>query len=202
MEKIRIIWNHEEGQADRIARGLIKRSEKRYSWRAIIFPSLIVDYLQYKKNLFQTRKNLLFTKRFAFDAAKEISLGSDRVSEIGSVDAKTKEILDRGRKGFYTEKVRRKQLHEIELLMDHYHLLINSGGLSYGDMIEETYASKKRYLFFLNRLFQAEHDVIKAAITSMRKGSKKDRLRWFQKVEEVTKKTRMEEVDTLFPQER
>jgi hypothetical protein len=70
--------------------------------------------------------------------------------------------------------------------------------MSYGEMIKVTYQSKKRYLSFLNELHEIEQEVIQAAITTMRKGSKKDRLRWFRKVQETSKKARMEEVERIF----
>ena len=109
-------------------------------------------------------------------------------------------MVDRDRKGYYTAKIRQKQLREIELLIDHYLDILNSDRDNYEEIIREAYQSKKRYLAFLNRLQQTEKEVIQAAMTSMRKKSKKERLMWFGKVEETSKKARMEEVERIFPE--
>jgi hypothetical protein len=43
-----------------------------------------------------------------------------------------------------------------------------------------------------------EEDVIQAAITTMRKGTKKDRRQWFQNVKEATKSVRRAEADKIY----
>jgi hypothetical protein len=60
------------------------------------------------------------------------------------------------------------------------------------------YASKGSYLNFLNGRQRVEGEVIQAAITTMRKGTKKERRLWFDKVRKATKKIRMEEADRLY----
>jgi hypothetical protein len=192
------VWNHEKDQADKIARRLIETKRVELGWRALFLPFLLMDYIPFRRSLSLTKKNLLFTKRLAFDAAYEIFRGKDRLLEIGAIDAKTKEILGKEAKGFYTEKVRRKQLHEIQLLIDHYHQLISSNGNSYSGMIQAAYGCKEKYLSFLNRLHKVEQEVIQAAITTMGKGSKKDRVGWFKKVRETSWKVRMEEFEKIF----
>ncbi len=199
MESPRVIWNHEVNQADRIARGLMEEIRVEFGWKALFFPFRLIDYIRFRRRLILTRKNLLFTKQLAFEAAKEIFGGKDPASKMGSIEKKTKDILDKEGKGFYTEKVRRKQLHEIELLIDHYLQLLNSSGTGYEEMIETTYRSKKKYTAFLNKLQQMEQEVIQAAITTMRKGSKNERIGWFRKVKETSKKARIEEAEKIFP---
>ena len=43
-----------------------------------------------------------------------------------------------------------------------------------------------------------EEDVIQAAITSMRKGTKTDRRRWFEKVKATTKGVRVAEANQIY----
>jgi uncharacterized damage-inducible protein DinB len=102
------------------------------------------------------------------------------------------------KKGFYTEKIRRKQLSEIELLIQHYLGLFSSRQSTYPAIIKEKYPSKGNYLAFLSALQKAEEDVIQAAITTMRKGTKKDRRQWFQKIKETTKKVRNAEAEEIY----
>ncbi len=115
------------------------------------------------------------------------------------VEVKTKKLLDKERKGYYTEKLRRKQLQEIELLIDHYLHLLNSKGKNYAEMIRTTYETRQKYLSFLNRRQRSEQEVIQAAIATMKKGSKQERLTWFGRVEEVSKEARLQEVEQIFP---
>lgn len=199
MEGSKVIWDHEVDQSDKIARSLIEAGKVGFSWRIFFFPSELVKYIRYRRSLFLTRKNLLFTKQLAFEAAKEIFQGKDRALEIDSIEIKTKEFLRKDEKRIYTEKIRRKQLHEIELLIDHYLLLFNSNKSGYAEMIEAAYQSKKEYLSFLDKLQQIEEEVIHAAIVTVQRESRKDRLIWFRKVQDVSMKTRMEEVERIFP---
>ena len=198
MGNFRAIWNHEKAQSSIIARRLLEPGRANSIWRAFLPPSRLLDYLRFRKDLILTRKNFLFTKRLAFSAVKAISKGGNRASEIRLIEIKTRDILDKEKKGFYTEKVRRKQLHEIELLIDHYLQLLKSNTGSYAQMLRKTYPSKKKYLAFLDELQRREQEVTQAAVTSMRKGSKKDRLNWFNRVRETTRKIRMEELEAVF----
>ena len=171
-----------------MARRLIETESVKFGWRILLLPSFLLDYSRFKKNCFLTRKNLLYTKQLAFDAAKKIFQGQARASEMASIEFKTKNLLDKDKKGLYTEKIRRKQLQEIELLIDHYLSLFNSDKADYDGMIKTVYPSKQKYMTFFNTLQRAEQEVIQAAIATVRKGSKKDRIQWFKKVENVSRK--------------
>ncbi len=184
-----------------MARRLVETKSAKFGWRILLFPSFLLDYCRYKRSLFLTRKNLLFTKQLAFNAAKEIFEGKDRSSEMASIEIKTKNILDKDKKGLYTEKIRRKQLHEIELLIDHYLGIFNSNQSEYDEMIKTAYPSKQQYKTFFNTLQKAEQEVIQAAIATMRKGSKKDRFKWFKKVEDISKQVQSEEIERIFPEQ-
>jgi transcription termination factor Rho len=76
--------------------------------------------------------------------------------------------------------------------------LFNAKQSKYSEIIKEKYQSKGNYLTFLSTLRKAEEDVIQAAITIMRKGTKKERREWFQKVIETTKKVRLAEAEEIF----
>ena len=198
MKNDRIIWQHEVRQIDRIVKALLENKKVAFNWKIILLPIFLNKVYQYQKDLRFTRKNILYTKKFAFDAAKNISQGKDQAWEFRRIEIKTREVLDNEKKGFYTEKIRRKQLAEIELLIKHYLDLFSSKQSTYAEVIKERYPSKGNYLAFLNALQKAEEEVIQAAITSMRKGSKKERRLWFQKVKETTKKFRAAETQQIY----
>ncbi|MFZ7111168.1 MAG: NF038143 family protein [Desulfatiglandales bacterium] len=201
MEDFRFIWRHEVGQADSISRELIHKRKVRVGWGVDYLPKVLLELIRSKRQLSSTCKNLLFTKKKAFRAAMEIVRGADRSIQVGHIEIETKELLDREKKGFYTEKVRRRQLQEIELLLDHYLGLMRSQGRSYEETLREAYPTKRKYLVFLQELEKAEASVIHAAIAGVRKGNKKDRTTWFQKLQDATRSIRREEAKRLFPTE-
>ena len=198
MGNFRAIWKHEVAQADQIVKRLLENKKVALNWKIILLPVFLYKVYQYRKDLGFTRKNFLFTKQLAYDAAKNIFQGKEQAWEFRRIEIQTKEILDKEKKGFYTEKIRRKQLSEIDLLIKHYLELLNAKQSKYAEIIKEIYQSKGNYLTFLSTLRKAEEDVIQAATTTMRKGTKKDRREWFQKVKDTTKKVRMAEADQIY----
>jgi hypothetical protein len=198
MGNFRTIWKHEIAQADKIAKILLNNKKVAVDWKIMLLPVFLYKVYHYRKNLGFTRKNFLFTKQLAYDAAKNIFQGKEQAWEFRRIEIQTKEILDQEKKGFYTEKIRRKQLPEIDLLIKHYRELFNAKQSKYPEIIKETYQSKGKYHSFLSTLQKAEEDVIQAATTTMRKGTKKDRREWFQKVSATTKKVRMAEADQIY----
>ncbi len=198
MANPRAIWNHEVKKANKIARRLLDNRRVKAGWRILLLPFFLLDYFRFKKHLWVTRKNLLFTKQLAFDGARAIFEGSDRPTEISVIEKKTRGLLDRDKKGLYTEKIRRKQLHEIELLFDHYLGLLHSNRSDYDEMTKASYQTKRKYVAFLNTLQTAEDEVLQASITTVRTGTKKDRRLWFEKVKAATKKVRLAEAGNIF----
>jgi len=195
---MRNIWQHEARQADRIAGVLTENSKAKIGWRILLLPLFLTDYFRHLGRKRRTRKNLLFTKQLAFDAAKNVHKTGEPAWEIRKYEIETQEILDREKKGLYTDKIRRKQLLEIEFLMNHYLDLFKVDGASHSAAIKSMYPSRGRYQEFLNKLQKAEEDVIQAAIATVRKGSKKERRQWYDKVRTTTRKFRMEETDRIY----
>ena len=198
MDDSQSIWLYEVDQADRIARCLIETKKISIFSKILLFPFYVIAYLRYRRTLSVTRKNLLYTKQLALDAAKDINQGYEREERIASINRKTKETLDKEGKGLYTDKVRRKQFKEIDVLINHYQKLLNSEGEIYDEMIRTAYQSRQGYLAFVKKLQWAEKEVIQAAISSVRKGSRNERMAWFRKVEEATEEARKEETDRIF----
>jgi hypothetical protein len=198
MKNFRAIWKHEARQINAIAHSLVEAQKVKLSWRVLIPPLVIKDYIHYRHRLRVLRKNLIFTKQLAFDVAKNIYDGKERAWEKRRIEIKTQGILDKEKKGYYTDKIRRKQFNEIELLIDYYLELMKTDQSTYAEMIKAFYPAKGNYLSFLNKLQKLEEEVIQAAITTMRKGTKKERREWFEKVRATTKKVRKEELELIF----
>ena len=198
MKNDRIIWKHELRQADQIVKILLDDQKVPVNWRIILLPVYLYHLFKYRNNLRFTRKNVLYTKRLAFEAAKNISQGKDRAWEFRQIEIKTTDVLNKEKKGFYTEKIRRRQLPEIDYLINHYQALFDSKQTTYSAIIKEIFPAKGQYLAHLSSLQKLEEDVLQASITSMRKGTKKDRRQWFEKVRETTKKIRRAEADKIY----
>ena len=198
MKNDRIIWKHELRQADQIVKILLDDQKVPVNWRIILLPVYLYHLFKYRNNLRFTRKNVLYTKRLAFEAAKNISQGKDRAWEFRQIEIKTTDVLNKEKKGFYTEKIRRRQLPEIDYLINHYHALFDSKQTTYSAIIKEIFPAKGQYLAHLSSLQKLEEDVIQAAISSMRKGTKTDRRRWFEKVREITKEIRRDQADRIY----
>ncbi len=198
MKSHNAIKNYEFRQAGQIAAALIAIKKSKLNWRIIVFPFFIYDYIRYTVRLRVLRKNLFFTKQFALDASNNIHQGKERAWEIRQIEIKTKDILDKEKKGFYTDKIRNKQLREIEFLVDHYLDLLSVNQARYKVAIKAKYTSKGSFLNFLNNHQKIEEEVIQAAISTMRKGTKKERRLWFDKVRAANKKNRIEAADRIY----
>ena len=89
-------------------------------------------------------------------------------------------------------------MNEIEWLIDHYLRLLNSNGETCEERIRDAYSTKKKFLSFLNRLHKLEQEVIRATLEAVRIGSRKDRLKVYEKVQVVSEKVRMMEAERIF----
>jgi hypothetical protein len=198
MKNVRAIWQHEVRQAKQVSSVLMEPNKIRFGLRSLILPIYISDVVGYRRNLRQTRNNLLFTKELAFNAVENIHKGKEPAWEFRQIEIKTQDILDKEKKGLYSGKIRRKQLIEIEFLINHYQELIKTGASTYQAMIASLYPKKGTYIDFLNRLQSLEAEVIQVAVTSMRKGSKKERRQWFDKLTATTRKIRIDEAQKIY----
>ena len=198
MSSINAIKKFENRQNAQIANELIDMPKSKFNWRIIIFPLYVYDFIRYRRRLRVLRKNLFFTKKLALEAAHNIHRNKERTWEIRRIEIKTREILDKEKKGFYTDKIRNRQLREIEFLIDHYLDLLSLNHSGYEDMVRAKYTSKGSYQNFLSSLSKLEEDVIQAAVSTMRKGSRKERREWFDKVRAATKKVRSRATDKIY----
>lgn len=202
MKDPNLLWKYEAVQVDKVARSLIRRRKVKTGWGVLFLPNWLFERAHHRRHLAKTRKNLLFTRHKAFRAAKEIMKGGDRSLQMETIEKETKDLLDREKKGYYTDKVRRKQVQEIEVLIDHFLALLRTETPTCEEAIEKAYPTKKQYLSFLQKLERAEEEVIRASIAGVRAGSRKERIAWFHKVQETIRRTRLEEANRFFPEEK
>jgi len=121
---------------------------------------------------------------------------------LGAVERRTKALLDREKRGVYTDKIRKRQLLEIELLLDHDLKLLRAEGRRLEDLVRACYPDRKAFLSFLGRLHEAEQGVIQASIATVRKGSKQERVRWFRRLSALSQTLRQKDADRFFPEKK
>ena len=86
----------------------------------------------------------------------------------------------------------------MDFLADHYLRLLKAEGGDYEKLVKAAYKTKKEYLAFLKKLRGKEQEVIQASVSTVRTGSKKDRMTWYRKVQDATQDARREEADDIF----
>ena len=97
----------------------------------------------------------------ALDAALDIMKeGQPRQDMIARIENKTSDILASDKRGVYSERIRRKQMHEINLLLDHYLKLLEAEGKSYDSLIKNAYQTQDNYRTFLQQLAAATPQVL------------------------------------------
>ena len=94
-------------------------------WDFVIPPVFFINLFKHKRKKEAFVLNLLFTKKLALEAARDmVDRDLTREAALAQADAATNSVLAGDSKGVYSDRVRQKQLREIELLVDHYHRLI------------------------------------------------------------------------------
>ena len=100
-------------------------------------------------------------------------------------------------KGVYSDKVRQKQLREIDLLIGHYHSLIMSEGKTFEAMAKGAYKDRESYLEFVRQINRAETEVNHTALQAV---GKNDAARLFvSKMEKAVEEVRRLDADKYFP---
>jgi len=165
-------------------------------WEVLIPILFIFGYLRSKEQREVFAQNLLFTKKLALEAAFDmIKKNHSRESVELQIKKKTDELLAALPGNVYSEAIRREQLKEINLLIDHYCKLITAEGQDYPSLVISAYPGRDAYVAFQEKLKRAEIDVTRAARKTL--GGNTDSA-MAARIEETTDAVRMAEVDTIF----
>ncbi len=165
--KLDSILSQERSLADSIARAL--RKKRPISVWEIMMPILLIfNFAKSKTEREVFVQNYLFTKKLALEAAREmVESGRSKKAAMVPAEEKTNELLATVKDGIYTEEIRRKQLREIDLLIDHYCLLLAAEGEDYPALVTAAYRTRTRFLDFLARLEEAERAVNSTALEAL-----------------------------------
>jgi hypothetical protein len=152
-EKYEMIRQHNERFAFELAKAVLEKP-KASVW-IIFLPVLFVFHAQriqkYKQHVKEFGNGFLVTKNLALEAAwDELRNGPPKAGESPYPEPPL---------GEYFTTIREKQLVELELLREHYLLLLNSSGDSYERLLRNAYRGSGDYRYFLNRLAKAEAEI-------------------------------------------
>ena len=133
-------------------------------WEVVIPILFIFGYMKSKETREVFAQNVLFTKKMAMQAALDmLKKGQTRESVMDRIRSKTREMISEIPGGIYSAEIRREQLKEIDLLVDHYCRLLNSEGEDYDSLVFNAYRTPQRLTDYFEQLQKAEESVGRAA---------------------------------------
>ena len=133
-------------------------------WEVVIPILFIFGYMKSKETREVFAQNVLFTKKMAMKAALDmLKKGQTRESVMDRIRSKTREMISEIPGGIYSAEIRREQLKEIDLLVDHYCRLLNSEGEDYDSLVFNAYRTPQRLTDYFEQLQKAEESVGRAA---------------------------------------
>ncbi len=194
-QKYDLILARERALANAVARSVV--APRPFGvWDFMIPMIFILNFMKNKQVRELFIQNYIFTKQLALQAAfdilkKELS----RKEVLARIESKTGDILASEAQEIYSNEIRREQLKEIELLIDHYHKLLESDGNDYSSFVSKAYQNGHSYTIFLEQLLAAEKKVSAAAQQTL--GDKADTTA-LSRIEAATARRRMAEVEKIF----
>ena len=190
-----IILDRESNHARLVALKAIK--PKPYSvWEVLIPIFFILSYMKSKEQREIFAQNLLFTKKLALQAAYDMIKKDDsREFAVGQILKKTDDLLAALPDNVYSETIRREQLKEIDLLIDHYCRLFDGDGKNYSALVIYAYPQREAYVDFQEKLKWAEKNVTEAARQTL--GGNTDSA-MAARIEETMSAVRKAEIDNIF----
>jgi len=165
-------------------------------WEIMIPILFLLNFLQFKRARETFSLNFLFTKKLALEATRDmIKDGLSKEEAMGRIKDKTRDILAADKKGIYSQKIRQKQMQEMDLLIDHYRRLLEAEGKDYASMMKNAYQTSEKYTTFLRQLRKAETEVYRASHQTLRTAGASEVIF---KMEQATERIRRAQTDKIF----
>ena len=161
--KYKVILEHERSMARAVAGSLIQHQPVTV-WEVMIPVIFILNFARIRQSREVFIQNHLFTKNMALKATFDMfkkELSKQAVME--SIESQTQKTLSSVPESIYSDEIRREQIKEIELLVDHYGKLFKADGENYANLVVCAYQTRENYAAFFKQLKAAEKDVMMAA---------------------------------------
>jgi hypothetical protein len=190
------IYNHERFIGNSVALRVVK-SKPIGVWEFLIPIVFILHFMRNKQSRELFIQNYMFTKRHALDGAfKMLIKGLSREDVICGIEDKTRALLTAPEtQGIYSETIRQQQMNEIDLLFDHYCILLDAEGEDYDELIRNAYGNRQKYFIFHEQLTSAEKKVSDAARQTL--GAKAD-IDALLRIEKATEEIRLSRIGIIF----
>lgn len=194
-QKYEIVFARETAVARSVAAAVI-RPKPLSVWEVLIPVIFILMFMKSKQEREVFVQNLMFTKKMALEAAFKMLRDRQSVEEaMAPVERQTKELLSTAPEGIYSERIRREQLKEIRLLIDHYARLLGAEGSDFKSLVCGAYPSFAGYSGFLQQLSMAESQVNAAATETLGAGADTGRLA---EIETTLARRRISEAEEIY----
>lgn len=158
-KKHKVILEAEESFARVVALGVhVKRPLS--TWHFLLPGIFIFDFLRRSTETRRYSALFLFPRKLTLDGALDIIKGEDRKKILSQIEDGIKQWLSS--LNLYSEKLHRRHMEEIYLLIDHYSKLLHAEGNSYPALVKNAYQTREHYEAYLHRLTAAEQEVDRA----------------------------------------
>ena len=193
--KYRNIHSQEWSLAKAVASAVIE-VQPVSAWEILIPVLFLFSFFRVKRSKETFRLNFLFTKKLALEAAfAMVEKGRSREEARANIREKTGSLLAGDKAGIYSDKIRQKQLKEMDLLIEHYSRLLRAEGKDYPSMVRNAYQTREGYGDFLRELEEAEQEVYRAATQTVKTSSAREIA---SRMEEAAARVRRAEMDRIF----
>jgi hypothetical protein len=194
-KKYKEIFSRERSLAQTVSHVMIK-ARSISVWEFLIPILLIFNFAKSKEIKEIFIQNFLFTKELALKGAQDMkNEGVSRRETLSRIEQKTQKLLESIKENIYSEEVRKKQMEEINLLLDHYSRLFEAEGKDYKAWLTHAYENPESYMAFLDSLKKAEKEVYLAAMKTV--GSQRN-TEMVVKMEGTTERVRVAAAEKIF----
>ena len=180
--KQKVILEAEESFARVVALGVhVKRPLS--AWHYILPGMFILDFLRRSGETRRYSTIFVFPRKLALNGALDIIQGENRKEILSQIEEKMKQWLSS--LNLYSERLHRKYMDIIDLLVDHYSKLLHAEGKSYRALVNHAYGTRAQYEVYLKQLSAAEQDA-DLALAEIRGGT-----------EEIGERRRAEQIQVM-----
>jgi hypothetical protein len=160
-KKKALVLDGEESFARAVALGVIVKRPLS-PWHFLLPGMFLFDFLRRSGETRRYSDLFLFPRKLSLNGALDILNGEDRKKILSQIEDDVKHWLVS--LNLYSERLHRRHMDVIDLLIDHYSRLLHAGGNDYPGLIKDAYQARESYEAYLHRLGTAEQEVDHAIV--------------------------------------
>ena len=186
-----ILWAEEQFAREVTLGVMIQRPLSVFHY--LIPGMFIINYLRRGSAIREYTKHFLFPRKLAMNAARDLIKGEERALIDPQITADVANWLKTLH--LYSEDLARAQKAVIDLLIEHFRNLLEADGVTYYDLIENTYKTRNDFVSYLDKLSAAEKKIDQAIIKNAGPSKKlKEKLRAEEQQVDMRRKKMLEEI--------